>query len=151
VKINHSRVENSATPQIKVHSNLYLAYIHPRGNSGLASSYPGGNFSHGIILGCYTGSKNWLRDLILFVIPHPVAKRSFQQLFSTDADVTVYVTSSKQQQQLLLAEFLITSPPPLASWSRLRHTLDILTSLSILRCSGWGGRGQREAEATLKR
>ena len=57
MKINHSRVENSATPQIKVHSNFYLAYIYPGGNSGLASSYPGGNFSQGVILGCYTGQE----------------------------------------------------------------------------------------------
>ena len=34
---------------------LILTYIYPRGNSGLASFYPGGNFSQGVIVGCHTG------------------------------------------------------------------------------------------------
>ena len=49
MKIHYSHVENSATPQIKVHSNFQLA----GGNSGLASFYLRGNFSQGVIVGCY--------------------------------------------------------------------------------------------------
>jgi len=31
-----------------------LASLYPGGNSGLAITYPGGNFSQEVILGCYT-------------------------------------------------------------------------------------------------